>query len=63
MNYEFIKNKDFSLKILSSMIFLFQQLKNNEDQRNIIFIIKNILKGAKENKLFFLENDGTQNFA
>ena len=38
-------------------------MQNNDDQKNIIFIIKNILKGAKENKMFFLENGGTKKFS
>lgn len=37
-------------------------MNNRNDQFNIILTIKNILKGDKCNKSFFLENGGTQKF-
>jgi len=37
-------------------------MKSRNDQYNIILTIKNILKGDKENKRYFLENGGTQKF-
>ena len=59
MNYDFISQKDFSREILSSMMKLLDQLLSKQDLSNIILTIKNILKGAKENRLFFLEDGGT----
>ena len=50
------------------MMALLDQMEDNEeflgkmDKYNIIYTIKNILKGDKQNKLFFLNNGGTQKF-
>ena len=68
MNYDFIKMKDLSLKILKSMLNLLEEMETDEDflgkwdRYNIIVTIKNILKGDKENKMYFLDHGGTQKF-
>ena len=68
MNYDFIKMKDLSLKILKSMLNLLDEMEIDEDflgkwdRYNIIVTIKNILKGDKENKMYFLDHGGTQKF-
>lgn len=62
MNYEFIKESQYSLDILKSMMSLLDKMKNRNDQFNIIMTIKNILKGDKTNKTYFLENGGTIKF-
>lgn len=63
MNFYFISERDFSREILKSMMTLLDFFSTKEDCYNIILTIKNILKGAKENRLFFLENGGTTRFA
>jgi hypothetical protein len=62
MNYDFIKESKFSLAILKSMMSLLDSMKDRDDQYNIILTIKNILKGDKVNKLYFLEQGGTEKF-
>ena len=62
MNYDFIKQSIFSLDILKAMMTLLDQMTSRDDRYNIILTIKNILKGDKENKRYFLENGGTQKF-
>lgn len=59
MNYDFIKESMYSLDILKSMMVLLDKMKNRNDQFNIILTIKNILKGDKCNKSYFLDNGGT----
>ena len=44
------------------MLNLLDTLNNRGDQTNIIFTIKNILKGDKENIRYFFDNGGTQKF-
>ena len=41
---------------------LLDQMDSHADQYNIILTIKNILKGDKINKIYFLEKGGTQKF-
>ena len=62
MNYDFIKQSIFSLDILKAMMNLLDYMKSRDDKQNIILTIKNILKGDKENKRYFLENGGTKKF-
>lgn len=62
MNYDFIKESRFSMIILQSMMQLLEQMPHPDDQFNIILTIKNILKGDKLNKLYFLEQGGTTKF-
>ena len=62
MNYDFIRDSKFSLDILKSMMTLLDKMKNRNDQFNIILTIKNILKGDKTNKSYFLNNGGTSKF-
>ena len=44
------------------MMALLDQMENRDDRYNIILTIKNILKGDKENKQYFLDNGGTKKF-
>ena len=44
------------------MMTLLDKMKNRNDQFNIILTIKNILKGDKTNKSYFLDNGGTSKF-
>ena len=62
MNYNFIKHPDLSLQILKSMMALLDYMDQRDDRYNIILTIKNILKGDKENKRYFLDNGGTKKF-
>ena len=62
MNYDFIAQHHFSLDILRAMMKLLDQMTSSRDQYNIILTIKNILNGDKQNKLYFLDNGGTQKF-
>ena len=62
MNYNFIKKSDLSLQILKSMMALLDVMEKRDDRYNIILTIKNILKGDKENKKYFLDNGGTTKF-
>ena len=62
MNYEFISASEYSLEILKAFMFLLENMEEQADQTKIILTIKNILKGDKVNKLFFLEHGGTQRF-
>ena len=62
LNYDFIKQYDYSLPILKAMLLLVEKVEDKNDVYNIILTIKNILKGAKENKMFFFENGGTHKF-
>lgn len=62
MNYEFIKKSQYSMKILQSMMRLLDTMNTKEDKYNITLTIKNILKGDKENRMYFLVNGGTQKF-
>ena len=62
MNYEFIKKSQYSMKILQSMMRLLDTMNTKEDKYNITLTIKNILKGDKENRMYFLINGGTQKF-
>ena len=62
MNYNFIKHPDLSLQILKSMMALLDSMEQRDDKYNIILTIKNILKGDKENKRYFLDNGGTKKF-
>jgi len=50
MNYDFINAPTYSVPIIKEFIRLIDELKQRNDQYNIIYAIKNILKGAKENK-------------
>ena len=59
MNYKFIKDSKFSMDILEHMMLLYDQMTKRNDKYNIILIIKNILKGDKVNKEYFLKNGGT----
>ena len=47
---------------MKAMLNLLDTLHNRGDQSNIIFTIKNILKGDKENIRYFYDNGGTQKF-
>lgn len=47
---------------MKSMLNLLDTMNSKNDQNNIIFTIKNILKGDKENIRYFHENWGTQKF-
>jgi hypothetical protein len=62
MNYEFIKKSQYSMKILQSMMKLLDTMNTKEDKYNITLTIKNILKGDKENRMYFLVDGGTQKF-
>lgn len=44
------------------MLILLEKMNDRNDQFNIILTIKNILKGDKVNKLYFLDFGGTQKF-
>ena len=41
---------------------LLDYMDQRDDRYNIILTIKNILKGDKENKRYFLDNGGTKKF-
>ena len=56
MNYEFIKSATLSVDILKEMLLLLESLPDKNDQTNIIMTIKNIIKGDKVNKQFFVDN-------
>ena len=62
MNYKFINDSKFSLNILKSMMILLDQMQSRDDRYNIILTIKNILKGDKINKSYFLHQGGTAKF-
>ena len=62
MNYDFIKQSHLSLDILQAMMELLKTMNQRDDQYYIILTIKNILKGDKLNKKYFLDNGGTQKF-
>ena len=62
LNYDFIKQSEFSLPILKELLHLLDKVENKQDVYNIILSIKNILKGAKTNKMFFYDNGGTAKF-
>lgn len=62
MNYKFIKDARFSKDILKQMMKLLDQMTGRNDKYNIILTIKNILKGDKVNKDYFLMNGGTKMF-
>ena len=62
MNYKFIKEARFSKEILKQMMKLLDQMTGRNDKYNIILTIKNILKGDKVNKDYFLVNGGTKMF-
>lgn len=62
MNYEFISQSKFSLNILKKMMSLLDVMAHRDDKYNIILTIKNILKGDKVNKKYFLDKYGTQRF-
>jgi len=62
MNYKFIKDARFSKDILKQMMKLLDQMTGRNDKYNIILTIKNILKGDKINKEYFLMNGGTKMF-
>lgn len=59
MNYDFIRQTEFAKKILRSMMELLSKTNTKEDHYNITLTIKNILKGDKANRLFFLQQGGT----
>ena len=61
-SYDFISSSIYSLDIMKAMLNLLDTLHNKGDQSNIIFTIKNILKGDKENIRYFYDNGGTQKF-
>ena len=44
------------------MLKLLDTLKSEADETNIIFTIKNILKGDKENIKYFYDHGGTEKF-
>lgn len=44
------------------MMALLDHMEKRDDRYNIIMTIKNILKGDKENKKYFLDNGGTKKF-
>ena len=50
MNYDFINAPSYSVPILKEFINLIDHFTCRNDQFNIIYAIKNILKGSKENK-------------
>lgn len=62
MNFEFISESKHSLPVLHAMMELLDNLSDRHDQFNIILTIKNILKGAKNNKMYFYENGGFRKF-
>lgn len=62
MNYEFISDSKFSLEVLKSLMSLLEKSEEAADQFSIIMTIKNMLKGDKVNKLFFLDHGGTKRF-
>lgn len=62
MNYEFIQESEYSLEILRSFMYLLEKMENRHDRFNIILTLKNILKGDKAHKEFFLEKGGTKRF-
>lgn len=47
------------MDILKSMMKLLNQMTERDDIYNICMAIKNILKGDKLNKKYFLDNGGT----
>ena len=62
LNYNFILQHEFSQPILKELLSLLSKVKGKQETQNIILSIKNILKGAKANKMFFYENGGTEKF-
>ena len=60
MNYKFIKDARFSRNILKQMMKLLDQMTGRNDKYNFILTIRNILKGDKVNKDYFLMMGGTK---
>ncbi len=60
MNYEFVST-NLSLAVLKNLMPLLKTFEGT-DKLNLVYSISNILKGEKENKIFFYESEGSTLF-
>ena len=62
MNYEFINAPSYCVPILKELINLIEHFNCRNDKYNLIYAIRNILKGSKENKQAFMDMDFAKKF-